>query len=527
MIAKTRGLLFSSRLITFVSMSGSSLFGFPRFKLLWGLAFQSMVTCIIFANSASVTAETTRKPAEKPNLVLIMADDLGYSELGCYGQKIIRTPHLDGLAAGGIRFTEAYSGQAVCAPARCALMTGRHMGHAAIRDNANPPGSVNAPEKGEFPGQLPLPDSTVTIAEVLKNRGYATAGYGKWGLGNAGTTGDPLRQGFDDFGGFLCQVHAHNHYPRFLWKGGQKINLPGNDRTLKGESYSQDFFVKWGKEFIRAHQDGPFFLYLPFAVPHLSIQVPDQDVAEYTGIVKEADYVHNAYLQHPTPRAAYAAMITHMDRGIGEILTLLDDLKLSDNTLVIFTSDNGPTYDRLGGSDSEYFRSSNGFRGLKGSLYEGGIRVPLIAKWPGRISAGQTSDHACAFYDLFPTLCEVSGTPVPPDTAIDGLSFAPLFTGAPQKPHDFLYWEFSSYGGQQAVRKGNWKGIRQGLNPARKKPEATANLEWELYDLANDPGETKNVAAGHPEVVAEIRAIAKGQHQPSPTFRFPVLDRGE
>ncbi|MEZ5304412.1 MAG: arylsulfatase [Verrucomicrobiales bacterium] len=337
------------------------------------LIFAALALASFFPDSAG--AADAGRP---PNIVFILADDLGYAELGCYGQKIIKTPHIDQIAAEGIRFTDFYSGQAVCAPSRCVLMTGKHTGHAYIRDNGDPGGEIA--KKHPFPGQNPIPESEVTIAELLKAKGYATGAMGKWGLGHFGTTGDPNKQGFDLFFGFNCQRHAHNHYPKFLWRNDEMVKYPGNSRELKGETYSQDEFIREAKGFIRANAEKPFFLYLPFAVPHLSIQVPDEDVEEYRNLIEEAPYKHTAYLEHPFPRAAYAAMVSHMDRGVGEIMALLKDLGLDENTVVLFSSDNGPTYDRLGGSDSDYFQSAGVFRGLKGSLYEGGIRVPLVAR---------------------------------------------------------------------------------------------------------------------------------------------------
>ena len=454
---------------------------------------------------------------ERPNVVLIVADDLGYGEVGCYGQEIIRTPHLDRLAREGMRFTQFYSGQAVCAPARCALMTGQHMGHATIRNNGNPPDRARDDDAGVFPGQHPLPDSAYTMAEAFKARGYATAGYGKWGLGFEGSSGDPLRQGFDDFGGFLCQIHAHNHYPRFLWKSGEKLPMPGNDRTLDGDHYSQDTFIEWGLDFIEEHKDAPFFLYLPFAVPHLSIQVPTESVEPYRATIEEEDYAHKGYLRHPYPRAGYAGMVTHMDAGIGRILERLDALNLEDNTIVIFTSDNGPAFDRLGGSDSEYFDSAAGLRGLKGSLYEGGIRVPLIARWPERIAAGSESALVAAWWDLLPTVCDLIGAPTP--DGIDGLSIAPTLLGnsAEQAKHEALYWEFPAYGGQQAVRMGDWKAVRQDIL-------RTGALKTELYNLATDRSEANDVAPEHPDVVKRLEALMRSERVPSDLFPFKGLD---
>lgn len=456
--------------------------------------------------------------AEKPNIVFIMADDLGYNELGCYGQQIIKTPNIDRIAAEGIKFTQFYSGEAVCAPARCVLMTGKHTGHSYIRNNANPKHLQHLKDQfgWEFPGQYPIPDEEVTIAELLKTKGYATAACGKWGLGHFGTTGDPNKQGFDLFYGFNCQVHAHNHYPKFLWRNNQKEILPGNDRTLYGETYSQDKFTEVALEFIRENQDAPFFLYLPFAVPHLSIQVTEESLNEYKGKIPEEDYVHKGYLQHPFPHAGYAAMITHMDRDVGKVMHLIEELGLDDNTIVFFTSDNGPTYDRLGGSDSDFFESAGDFKGLKGSLYEGGIRVPLVARWPGHIVPGTVSDHQSAFWDVLPTLCDVAGVKTPEE--IDGLSLAPTLFGHPdrQRQHDYLYWEFAAYGGQQAVRMGNWKGIRQNM--------FKGNLHTELYDLSQDIGESNDVSAEHPEVVKQIESIMRTARVPSEVFKFKPLD---
>lgn len=455
-----------------------------------------------------------------PNIIYMLADDLGYGEVGCYGQEIIKTPNIDRLAAEGMRFTQHYTAQAVCAPARCALMTGLHMGHAYVRSNKSNDERPKNEAAWQWPGQLPIPADTVTMADILKEQGYATAAYGKWGLGYAGSSGDPLKQGFDDFGGFLCQAHAHNHYPRFLWKSGEQIAMPGNDRTLNGEQYSQDYFIEWGKEFIRENRDEPFFLYLPFAIPHLSIQVPEESLAQYKGKLPEEEPENPGghYLKHPYPRAGYAAMVTHMDRGIGEIMALLTELGLDENTIVLFSSDNGPTFNRLGGSDSDFFESSGPFRGRKGSLLEGGIRVPLVARWPGKIQAGSTSDHISAMWDLLPTFAELAGTEAP--KGIDGLSFVNELMGTGrQQEHDYLYWEFVAYGGQQAVRMGDWKALRQDI---RKKDQ----LKTELYNLAADPGESNDRAAEHPERVQQFEKIMREARTPSEQFPFPEIAEG-
>jgi arylsulfatase len=454
---------------------------------------------------AAFNCAAARQGDSPPNIVLIVADDLGYGELGCYGQQHIKTPHIDALAKAGMRFTDFYCGAPVCAPSRCVLMTGRHLGHASVQDNGNKLDKRTAArlkqEFGwEFPGQNPLPDNDVTIAELLKQRGYATAAIGKWGLGHFGTTGDPNRQGFDLFFGYNCQYHAHNHYPAFLWRNTEKVRYPGNDgKSLAGAVYSQDEFTREALQFIQQHKDEPFFLFLPVVIPHLSIQVPDESLAQYTSELPEAPYKHNAYLQHPQPRAGYAAMVSHLDRDVGRVVALIEQLGLADDTLIIFTSDNGPTYERLGGADSDFFESSAGLRGRKGSVYEGGIRVPLVARWDGRIAADSVSEVASAFWDVMPTLCEVASAATP--GGIDGVSLWPTLSGraSDQSSHEFLVWDFPGYGGQRAVRIGKWKGVIQN--------RAKGNTAVELYDLQSDRGEQHNVADQHPEVVAQINAI--------------------
>lgn len=483
--------------------------------------FIMCLTVVAFLSQTLSSHFLFAEQSSQPNIVLIMADDLGYQELGCYGQKWIKTPYIDKLAAEGMKFTNFYAGNAVCAPSRCCLLTGKHPGHAWVRNNGDPklPEELREKYGWEFPGQNPIPAAEVTIAEMLKQKQYATAAIGKWGLGHFGTSGDPNKQGFDLFYGFNCQRHAHNHYPKFLWRNDVKEMQPGNDRTLNGETYSQDQFTKVALEFIRENQKRPFFLYLPFAIPHLSIQVTEESLAEYKDVIPEEDYVHKGYLKHPYPRAGYAAMITHMDRDIGKIMTLLEELELDENTVVMFTSDNGPTYDRLGGSDSDFFESANGFSGLKGSLYEGGIRVPLVARWPGKIPAGTTTDLISASWDFLPTIADLTGTK-PPKT-IDGISMTPTLLGDAdhQIEHEFLYWEFAAYSGQQAVRMGPWKGIRQNL--LKKKAE----LKTELYNLESDPSESRDVAAEHPEVVERIEQLFNEQHTNSEVFRFPAIDK--
>jgi arylsulfatase A len=444
--------------------------------------------------------------AERPNIILIIADDLGYAELGSYGQKKIKTPSLDRLASEGMRFTQFYAGNAVCATSRCTLMTGKHTGHAFIRDNR-----AMKPE-----GQYPIPDSEVTIAEVLKGQGYATGAMGKWGLGPVGSTGDPNKQGFDLFYGYNCQGKAHNHYPTHMWRNSTHFTLEGNDGGDTGKQFSHDLFEAEALKFIDEHRAKPFFLFLPFTIPHLALQVPEDSLAEYKGQWEDPPYTGGkGYRPHAAPRAAYAAMITRMDRSVGRIMERLKKHALEENTLVLFTSDNGPTYDRLGGSDSDFFESAGPFRGLKGSLYEGGIRVPLIARWPGKIKPGTTSDVLSANYDLLPTLCEIAGMKAP--AGIDGLSLATTLLGRGKQPrHKFLYWEFPSYGGQQAVRMGDWKGVRQQL--------AKGRTEIELYNLADDIGEKKNMAKERPEIVERIAKLMLENHVRSEVFPLKGID---
>lgn len=455
-----------------------------------------------------------------PNIVLIVADDLGYGELGCYGQEWIKTPNIDRIASEGIRFTQFYSGSPVCASSRCVLMTGKHTGHSYIRDNGNPKNrrGKGKPADGYFPGQHPIPADEVTVGELLQGKGYETAAIGKWGLGYEGSSGDPNSQGFDLFYGYLCQVHAHNHFPRFLWRNGVRETFAGNNRTLEGKTHSQDKFSENALQFIRDNQKRPFFLYCPFAIPHLSIQTTPETLALYQGEIPESEYEHRGYLKHPFPRAGYAAMVTQVDQHVGQIMELLVELSLDDNTLVIFTSDNGPTFQRLGGADSDFFNSSRQLRGRKGSVNEGGIRVPLVARWPGRIEPGKVTDHQSAFWDVLPTLCDIGGAEVP--NGLDGISFEPTLSGqGDQQKHESLYWEFPSYGGQQALRHGKWKAVRQRLFKSKG--------DIQLYDLSVDIGENYDVAAQHPKVVKRISEMMSASRVPSPLFPFPQLDSPE
>jgi arylsulfatase len=447
----------------------------------------------------------------KPNIVLILADDLGYSQLGCYGEARIRTPHIDRLAAEGTRFTQAYSGSPVCAPSRCCLMTGLHTGHAHIRDN----------KEIEPEGQEPLPAGTATLPRLLQAEGYRTALVGKWGLGYPGSSGEPLRQGFDRFFGFNCQRKAHNHYPPELWRDRERVPLDGNDGGATGTTYAPDLFEAEALDFIAANRRRPFFLFFATTVPHLALQVPDDSLAEYAGLWPERPYDGGqGYQPQSRPRAAYAAMVTRFDRSVGRLMALLGKLDLDRDTLVLFASDNGPTFD-VGGYDAEFFRGANGFRGQKGSVYEGGIRVPFIARRPGFVPAGRVSDELVAFQDILPTLLDLAGAAGRVPAEVNGLSRLDALRGragtAVTGEERRLYMEFPGYGGQQMARLGRWKAVRRDLI---KDPGAPV----ELYDLAADPGETANVAAAHPGVVADLTALLTREHRPSALFPFPALD---
>lgn len=475
----------------------------------------------------------------KPNVVFILADDLGYADVGCYGQRRIKTPNIDRLAREGMRFTQHYCGCAVCAPSRCVLMTGLHTGHAFIRDNKNSP-QPDVPQAVK--GQVPIPNETFTLAEAFQEQGYATAALGKWGLGGHESTGDPLRQGIDRFFGYLDQGHAHNFFPSFIWDNGQRLPLrnldfaahqkfpadsdpndPASYRRYAGQDYVPDLVTEQALRFIRENRQRPFLLYLPTTVPHLGLQVPENSLAEYRGQWPDPPYLgQKGYVPQFSPRAAYAAMITRMDRDIGQIIDLVRELGLDDRTLFVFTSDNGPTYDLSGGADTDFFESAGPLRGKKGSLYEGGIRVPCIVRGNGQIAAGTTSDRVTGFEDWMPTLLELIGATEATPAGLDGISFAPTLRGQAQPPREFLYREFPNYGGQQSVRIGDWKGVRQNLIPPGK--DSQPDLRIELYDLARDIGESQNVADQHPDVVARMARLMREQHTPSAEFPLPALD---
>ncbi len=490
------------------------------------------VLCLCFVLFVSVTnaAETRR-----PNIVFILADDLGYGDLSCYGQQKFQTPNIDRLAAEGMKFTAHYAGNNVCAPSRCVLMSGKHPGHAYIRDNR---GGIG--EGGE--GQEPVPAGELTLPLTLKKLGYTLGGFGKWGLGPVGSSGDPNKQGFDHFFGYNCQAVAHNYYPISLWSNATRVtlnnpafsahqklpadadaNTPASYASFRGNDYAPDLIGEQARQFLRENKDRPFFLYYPTTVPHLALQVPEDSLKEFAGKFPETPYAGgHGYLPQRAPRAAYAAMITRMDREVGRLLALLKDFGLEENTIVIFTSDNGPLYDQLGGTDTEFFNSAAGFRGRKGSFYEGGFREPCLVRWKGKIAAGSTSDRVTGFEDWLPTLLELAGEKRETPVAIDGLSFAPTLFGKSQPARPFLYRESPGYGGQQCVRVGDWKLVRQNLKAG---PNAAKQPTTELYDLAADPKETTDLAAKRPDLVEQLTQIAREQHTPAKLWPIPVLDR--
>ncbi len=431
----------------------------------------------------------------RPNIVLIQADDLGYGDLSAYGQTHFRTPALERLAREGTRFTQYYSGSTVCAPSRAALMTGQHTGHAWIRGN----------------GEHPLRPEDVTVAMALREAGYRTAVIGKWGLGLAGTAGQPDRKGFEYSFGFLDHRHAHRQYTDHLFRNSERVEVNLND------DYVNDLFTREALAFVERTDPRPFFLYLSYTVPHAELRVPADSLAPLAGTFPETPFANAAadkrptgpdgpslgYRSQPTPKAAFAAMIQRMDRDIGRLVETIDARGLGERTLVLFTSDNGPH--REGGADPAFFRSSGALRGIKRDLYEGGIRVPMIARWPKTVPAGRDSGHVWAHWDLFPTFAALAGAKTP--AGLDGLSMAGALTGQTQATHEYLYWEFHERGFQQAVRTGPWKAVRLKRGAA-----------LELYNLDADPGEQQDVAAANPDVVARIERYLATARTDSPLW---------
>jgi len=471
------------------------------------IRFLKYNTVIICAFTVTFFACSGKKEFVKPNIIFIMADDLGYNEVGCYGQDQILTPNIDRLAVEGMKFTQHYSGSPVCAPARSVLMTGLHTGHTPSRGNL---------EVDPY-GQYPLPAESLTVAEILKTAGYRTAMYGKWGLGVENTVGDPNRQGFDDFYGYYCQVHAHNSFPEYLYHNGEKVML-GNEVTYLPEDhwtrglggyatkkvdYSNDDFFELAIEFIKKNKTVPFFLYLPVTMPHDNGEAPEGERYESPTLVP---YEGEDWSFEKKSRAA---VITRMDEYIGRIMETLDAESLNHNTLVIFTSDNGC-------DNPAFFHGSGALRGMKRDVYEGGIRVPFIARWTGKIKAGSVSEHISAFWDFLPTMCDVAG--IDKEVSGDGISYLPELLGKDQPSHEYLYWEFHELGKKQGLRKGNWKAVRLNVYDHPEGP-------IELYDLDSDIGETTDLASQFPEIAEDMAAIMKEAHTPDP--RWPLFHTEE
>jgi arylsulfatase A len=469
------------------------------------MIWRSLAVLVLLASGSA----GQQPSATAPNILLIHADDLGFGDLSAYGQKRFETPALDRLAGEGTRFTQYYSGSTVCAPSRAALLTGKDTGHAWVRGN------------GALPeGDVPLRAEEVTIAELLRERGYRTGLVGKWGLGQPGTPGMPDKQGFDYAFGFLDQRHAHRQYTDHFYRNGESVPA-----DLERD-YAGDVFTKEAAAFIERDDRRPFFLYLNYTVPHAELRAPEDSMALFRGKFPEkpfenpkADAVQSGarpdrlslgYRSQPTPHAAFAAMITRMDRDIGRLVDLLASRGLDRNTIVLFTSDNGPH--REGGADPDFFNSSGGLRGVKRDLYEGGIRVPMIVRWPGTVPAGRTSAHPWAHWDLLPTLVDFAGGKAPAD--VNGMSMARALRGEAQPTHPYFYWEFHERGFQQAVRMGQWKAVRL-------KPGAPL----ELYDLEKDGREEHDVAAAHADIVKKIEAYLQTARTPSERWPGKPLDR--
>lgn len=469
--------------------------------------------CLIFlfpaCQSNNQQGEQTSPPkASNPNIIYILADDLGYGDLSSFGQQRFQTPHLDALAKGGMILSQHYAGTTVCAPSRSSLMTGLHTGHTPIRGNKRVP-----PE-----GQQPLPAASITIAEKLKTAGYINGAFGKWGLGGPGSEGAPENQGFDSFFGYLSQSLAHNYYPYHLWDNDQKVILSENEGKKEG-IYAPNLIHDKALDFLDTHKDTTFFLFYPSVIPHAELFAPEEYMAKYRGkflpekVYKGTDegerYRLGPYGSQSESHAAFAAMVDLLDQQVGEIVAKVKALGLAENTIIIFSSDNGPHLE--GGADPDYFDSNGPMKGYKRDLYEGGIRVPTIAYWPENINPGSTSDHISAFWDLYPTLCELAGLPI--EAELDGISFLPTLLGEKQTPHEYLYWEFHEKGGRQAVRKGNWKAVKYDIF---KQP----GKMLELYDLSKDIGEQNNIATQHPEIVREMEEILSSAREESTVFPF-------
>ncbi|WP_319501309.1 arylsulfatase [uncultured Draconibacterium sp.] len=476
-------------------------------KRFWSKMVIPFVATLAFGCQGNRQAQETS--AQLPNIIYILADDLGYGDLSCLGQQNYQTPNIDRLAAKGMLFTQHYAGSTVCAPSRCSLMTGLHTGHTLVRGN----------KEVEPEGQWPIPDSAYTLAEMLKKAGYITGAFGKWGLGFPGSEGDPNLQGFDQFFGYNCQRKAHNYYPEYLWDNQKKLFLEGNtgDHFV---DYAPEIIHRKALDFIDSNKDEPFFLFYPNVIPHAELIAPEENMSlfrnkfnpelSYKGVDSGPGFRDGSYCSQPESHTAFVAMVDILDKQVGEIVSKLKELGLEENTIIMFTSDNGPH--KEGGADPDYFDSNGPLRGYKRDLYEGGIRVPMIVSWPGIIAPGSKTDHISAFWDVMPTLAEIAGCNAL--GGLDGISFLPVLTGQDgQKQHKSLYWEFHELGGRQAVRMGDWKLVC--YNVLREEEKTI-----ELYNLKTDVGEKLNVAGFNPEIVQKMIVMLQKSRTDSELFQF-------
>ncbi|MDE6065792.1 MAG: arylsulfatase [Duncaniella sp.] len=483
--------------------------------LLIKMGCTTVAGAVAMTSCSKAKTHEVKEEGKPPNVIFILADDLGIGDVTPYGQKLIKTPNLDRMAEEGMKFTQCYSGTAVSAPSRASLITGMHTGHTHIR------GNLKASETGDPEGQAPMPEGTYTIAQMFKNAGYSTGCFGKWGLGYPGSESDPTKVGFDHFMGYNCQTLAHDYYPDHLWSDTTRIELADNYNQAES-TYSADMIHSRAMDYIteKGKSGQPFFAFLTYTLPHAELVLPHDSVyQEYCRLIPEADDMawaesnpnkRGAYGNTERPLASFASMVTRLDSYVGDVLDRLKELGIDDNTLVIFTSDNGPH--REGGANPDYFDSYGPYRGIKRDLYEGGIRMPFIARYPGKIKAGTENDQVIAFWDMMPTFASLAGST--DSITTDGISFVPALMGAEgQQTHPYLYWEFHEEGGKQAVRMGDWKGVRLNVSDPSK-------TTFELYDLSTDIHEDNNVAADHPEIVARISELMDSVRTPSTLFNF-------
>lgn len=470
------------------------------------MPFQNLFAILVALSGPFLSLAQASTDTRPPNIIFILADDLGYADVGFNGQEHIRTPHLDQMATEGIVLTQHYAGSTVCMPSRCTLMTGKHTGHCTVR--GNPRWTLSGTP-------VDLKPQDTTVAEELKRAGYRTAIIGKWGLAEGDDRAMPLQQGFDSFYGYRDHGAAHHYYPESLWRDTQEFAIAGNNTALKQGEYSHDSLADEAIDYIRKSSESPFFLYLAFTIPHLELTVPEESKVPYQDLGWPKRKMNGAghYKNDPEGNTTYAGMVSRMDRDIGRIRAALDSLDISENTIIVFSSDNGPEYEK----QDRFFNSNGPLRGGKRDLYEGGIRVPFVAVWPGTIAPGTRSEHISAFWDFLPTACDIAGV-TPSDAEIDGISYLPTLLGqhGTQKQHEYLYWEFNEKAGPvQSIRYGNWKAVRFNCD----------NASLELYDLSTDVGEANNVADSHPEVVQRICNMFELARNEHPEFQLSKLSR--